>query len=223
MTQEELNFLMDEHDKWLHNRSQGRRLELHNVNLQGCNISKRWLIGSILENVNLSNSNCENVSFYGDNTNLKNVKFCGANLRKAEFSQSKIENIDFGDANLEEAVIDDIVIAKHLEFDNAKMDKVTFIKSSFDFASFKNTSLVNADFFRTYCYESSFENADLRKARFSYATIYDCDVKGAIIEGANFSDARDLPEEWKQAIGWYSEEQENIRRIKAYLKENPVR
>ncbi len=62
-----------------------------------------------------------------------------------------MDNVDFTGANLEEAKLMSFVLAKNITFDNAQMDKASFIKSSMDFVSFKNASLVNADFFRTYC------------------------------------------------------------------------
>ncbi len=222
MTQKELNILLDEHEKWLKNRSQGKQLMLKDINLRGFNISKRKLISSILENVDLSVSNCEDVTFYGD-TNLKNVKFCGANLKQAEFTDAILENVDFTNANLEMAEMMGFVIAKRLKFDNATMDKALLIKSHIRYSSFKETSLVGASFKGSDVWDCDFENANCTKADLTYANFVNVEAKGAKIEGADFTEAKDLPEEWKQLLGWYSEEQQNIRRIKAYLKENSIR
>lgn len=222
MTQEELNILIDKHEKWLDDRSQGKQLELNSLELKGFDISKRILINSILKNVDLSESSCEGVTFYGDSF-LSCVKFCGANLKKAEFTDCEMENVDFTGANLQEAKLMGFVTAKNIKFDNAEMNKSSFIKSSMDFVSFKNASLREADFRRSHINDSSFENADLTNADMSYALLIDCNGIGANIDGAKLFDARELPENWKQKIGWYSDEQENIRRIKQHLRENPAR
>ncbi len=221
MTQEELTHLLDEHDKWHLDRSKGRKLELKNLNLKGFFIGSRDLFQAVLENIDLSESDCKAVRMAY--TNLKNVNFSRANLKKADLNDCEMENVDFTGANLEEAEMMSFVIAKHLKFDDAKMNKASFIKSSMDFVSFKNALLREANFRRAHINDSSFENADCSNAEFTYATLKDCVVTGAIIEGADFSDVRHLPEEWKQAIGWHSAEQQNIRRIKEMLREEGLR
>lgn len=221
INQEELNHLLDEHEKWLNDRSKGKCFEISNANLQNLDLSARNLTNAVLNNVDFSNSNFEKTSFYGNDTILKNISFCRANLSFSEFTDAKLENVNFSDANLKEASLMSFFVAKNIKFDNANLYKAKFIKSSMDFVSFRNALLIEANFRRAHIDDSSFENADCSRTDFTFVSLYRCQVEGAIIEGANFEDARNLPEEWKQKIGWYSEEAELKRRIKRHLKENP--
>lgn len=222
MTQEELDNLLDEHDKW-HNdpsRLQGKQLELRNVNLKGFNIGKRDLFKAKLEAVDLSESYCAGVRLaYAE---MRHVKFCGANLNGSDLSEADMEDVDFSTAKMNEVQIHSLKNAERLVFDDAEMNKAFFVKSIVRDSSFKNARLTEADFKRAFIRNCSFERADIGAADFSHAYLVDVDGEEAKIDGANFSDARELPEQWKLAIGWYSEEQRNIRRIKEMLKEEGV-
>lgn len=218
---------------------EGSQLHLRNTDLSGLNISNtKYFVNLTLENVDLSNCNCENswlggemknVSFHKarlskaifSNAVLKNVDFTEVIAKEAEFDEAKMEDVDFSRANLEKADLMGLFFAKNIKFDNANLNQARFVKSSMDFVSFKNASLVETNFRRAYINHGNFENADCSKANFTFVSSDDWNVKGAIIEEANFEGARSLPEEWKQAIGWYSEEEELKRRIKRHLKENP--
>lgn len=215
MTQQELNNLLDEHEKWLDDRSRGSKLELRNVDLKGFRLKEKKLYLAVLENVNLDESDCERTSFSG--ADLNNVTFRGAILNQTDFSESKLHEVDFTDAEMYEVQIHSLINEKNLRFDNAKMDKAFFVKSALESASFKNASLREANFKRTYISHSSFENADLTKADLSYALLLNCNGTGAKIEDADFSDARELPEEWKTAINWHNEEEQLKRLIRQKL------
>ncbi|MBA4123995.1 MAG: pentapeptide repeat-containing protein [Acidobacteria bacterium] len=221
MTQEELDNLLNEHQKWLEDRSKGKKLELRNLNLKSFHLADRKLYLIVLENIDLSQSNCSKTSF--SSGHLRNIKFCGANLDNSDFSDVDMEDIDFSNSKMKEIQIHSLNNAERLTFDNAEMEKAFFVKSTVRNSSFKNALLKEANFKRAFIRNCSFENANVSGADFSYTYLVDVDVKGTKIDDAHFSDARELPEEWKQTIGWYSEEQQNIRRIKEMLREEGLR
>lgn len=215
MTQENLDILLNEHERWLEDRSQGKKLELCNVNLRGHRIGRRKLYLVNLEKVDLSESNCEGVSFSGGY--LRNVRFCGANLDFADLSDTDMEEVDFTNALINNSTLDDIKSAKNLLFNNAQMHKATFIKSYIRYSSFLNASLIETNFGKSEIWDCTFRHTDLRRAIFAYAVFFNCEVEGANIDEADFSDTKDLPEEWKIAINWYDEQEQLKRRIRHRL------
>ncbi len=220
MNKEELDYLISEHEKWFDNNSTGSRLILTDRILRRVNLSGRRLNDAILKNIDFSNSLFIGTKMY--RVKMENVVFAFSNLAESELNEAKMNNIDFSNACLEASQLADLKFAENINFNNANMKKISFIKSSLNNTNFENSSLIEADFLRANIYNSSFINADLRKANFSRVLIENCKIERANIEDADFSNASEfIPEEWKQKIGWYSEEEQLKKRVKAYLKDNP--
>lgn len=115
-----------------------KQLYLRDLDLSGLNFSGRDMMESSFENVDLTRTNFEE-SWLKDSM-LKDVNFANANLRGSTLDDSDIENVNFTGADLEEAELMGFVIAKNITFDNAKMDRASFVKSHIIHSSFKNAS-----------------------------------------------------------------------------------
>ncbi len=86
MSMEELNRILEEHEKWLRGEAGGKQADLSSISLQGADLS-----GHNLERIKLNSAD-----LYGAN-------FKGANLQGAELLAADLTNADLTNANLEKA------------------------------------------------------------------------------------------------------------------------
>lgn len=103
MTQEQLDIIIAEHEKWVDNHKTGSYADLHGADLTGLNLRGANLIGANLRGADLSEANLSLAELY-------TVDFRGANLRGADLSEADIRKAnlrgaDFRWANLTEADI----------------------------------------------------------------------------------------------------------------------
>lgn len=171
---------------------------IKDLDLSGLSLAGRNLSRVSLENLNLSEADLQETWFA--KSKISDVIFNKANLSNASFEEGILNNVSFLNSIMLDVEIHSLKISKNLVFDFALLDGASFVKSSIDFASFKNASLRKANLRRSEIYDSTFENADLREADFTYVVLKRCKTSGANIEGADFSDFREIPEEWKSQI-----------------------
>ena len=79
MTQEELNMILDKHEKWLNNEERGERAILYRDDLCGADLRE---------------------------ANLNRANLCGANLNRADLREANLCGADLGGANLHGADLD---------------------------------------------------------------------------------------------------------------------
>ena len=84
MTQEELNMILDKHEKWLNNEEGGEKANLCEADLCGANLHGANLCGANLNGANLHGAN-----------------LCGANLNGADLGGADLGGADLGGANLD--------------------------------------------------------------------------------------------------------------------------
>jgi uncharacterized protein YjbI with pentapeptide repeats len=191
MNHQHIYELAKEHEIWFKDNSQGSRLELRKISLQGIDFSGFKLLDAIFEDVDLTGSN-----FNGTNlkySRLHRVIFCEAQMNEAILSETDMNNVDFTNANLIGLQIDGINIASHLKFDGAVMNEAFFVKSLISDSTFKNTSLKSANFKRAHLDKCSLQSANLEGADFTRALLIDVDFRGCNVKNAVFEGTRMEP------------------------------
>ncbi len=171
---------------------------LRDLDLRGLSFAGRNLSQLKFENLDLSGANLRETWFA--RAEMKRINFHKADLCESSFENGVLENINFAEAMMQDTQIDGLIASKNLIFDNAQMSRAFFVKSGISDSSFKNAVLCEASFRRAHLKNCSMENADLREADFTYVYLIDVNIRGANTEGADFSDAKELPEEWKNKI-----------------------
>ena len=78
MTQEELNMILDKHEKWLNNGDGGKMAKLCGSDLSGATLIGANLCGADLSGANLSGANLRGANLRGANLNRADLH--GANL-----------------------------------------------------------------------------------------------------------------------------------------------
>ena len=154
LTQEEVDQICEEHEKWVKNPSQGKRADFSGKDLTGLNLSGRNLEiadfrGTYLEGANLSGSD------------LSNTKFEHAALRMAELSNTKCQWTDFRRAYLGLADLTNALLY---------------------FTNFEGATLRQATLTGIRCHQTSFLNADLRWANRRNADLTGADLTGTVWE-----------------------------------------
>lgn len=84
MTQEELQIILEKHEKWLNNVPGGECANLESANLKGVNLKGANLIYANLEGVNFADANLTCA-------NLEGVNFKGADLKRANLIGANID------------------------------------------------------------------------------------------------------------------------------------
>ena len=106
MTQDDLNKILELHEKWLNNDEDGVRADLRGANLSYSDLSGANLRGATLFRANLTKTNLKGVNLYGASlvgTNLSGATLVEANLRRANLVGADLEGADLSGANLEGA------------------------------------------------------------------------------------------------------------------------
>ena len=96
MKQSELNLVLEEHTKWLHHNSTGKRADLSSANLRYANLSKANLIDANLSKVDLRYANLSRANLRGANlidACLIDANLRGANLRGAVGNGREIKTL----------------------------------------------------------------------------------------------------------------------------------
>ena len=93
ITQEELNIILDNHNKYLNEEEGGERADLYKKDCSGLDFSSNnlrciYLDSCNLTNCNFSNCNLEYACLF--NTNLTKANFTNANLMGAELVNSNL-------------------------------------------------------------------------------------------------------------------------------------
>jgi uncharacterized protein YjbI with pentapeptide repeats len=93
---EQLQTILELHDKWLKGIEGGERANLWGANLSGASLSE-----ANLSEASLSEANLSEASLWG--ANLRGANLWGANLREANLSGANLSGASLSEANLSEA------------------------------------------------------------------------------------------------------------------------
>lgn len=104
MSMEELNRILEAHEKWLRGEAGGKQADLRSTSLQGADLSGRNLerinlIGADLYGANLAFTNLQGAKLFS--ADLTNADLTNANLEKAGLANATIQGANFKGANLQ--------------------------------------------------------------------------------------------------------------------------
>ncbi len=104
MSMEELNRILEAHEKWLRGEAGGRQADLRSTSLQGADLSERNLerinlIGADLYGANLAFTNLQGAKLFS--ADLTNADLTNANLEKAGLAYATVQGANFKGANLQ--------------------------------------------------------------------------------------------------------------------------
>ena len=104
MSMEELNRILEAHEKWLRGEAGGKQADLRSTSLQGADLSGRNLerinlIGADLYGANLAFTNLQGAKLFS--ADLTNADLTNANLEKAGLAYATVQGANFKGANLQ--------------------------------------------------------------------------------------------------------------------------
>jgi len=129
--------------------------------------------GARFTNRDFTNQDLAGIDFTG--ASLTDVAFRGANLRGANFSSTHLDAVDFVGADLRDALFDDCVADRAVNFSRSDLSNASFVRASLPGTWFVRAELQNA----------AFENADLASANFYSAALECVNFAGANLSGAD--------------------------------------
>ncbi len=104
MSMEELNRILEEHEKWLRGEAGGKQANLSSISLQGVDLSGRNLARIRLSSADLYGANFEGANLQGAklfSADLTNADLTNANLEKAGLAYATVQGANFKGANLQ--------------------------------------------------------------------------------------------------------------------------
>lgn len=178
LTQEELNVILDNHEKWVKSNR-----DIHKDDLL------RWIsVGTTEgERAKLYDYDLSGLDFSGRNLIL--ATFASCHLDKTDFSKSYLLFVDFGESQINQATFEEssldyaslnYVKAVGTNFDKANLRRIKGRQSIFNESTFRETYLSNSDFYGT-----QFKLTDFTRAVFDGAYIVYSDFTHACLEGTN--------------------------------------
>ena len=97
ISQEQLNAIVESHDKWLRNEKDGKRAYLRGANLRGANLRGADLRGADLRGANLQDAYLQDANL--QDANLQDADLRGANLRGAYLPNGIYQIVGCGSEN----------------------------------------------------------------------------------------------------------------------------
>ncbi len=104
MSMEELNRILEEHEKWLRGEAGGKQANLSSISLQGVDLSGRNLARIRLSSADLYGANFEDANLQGAqlfSADLTNADLTNASLEKAGLAYATVQGANFKGANLQ--------------------------------------------------------------------------------------------------------------------------
>ncbi len=99
ISQEELNEILEKHQKWLNDENGGERADLRNADLRGADLRSAELRGADLRDANLSGADLRSAE-------LRDANLSGADLSGADLSGADLSGADLRSAELKGADLD---------------------------------------------------------------------------------------------------------------------
>lgn len=107
-----------------------------------------------------------------------NTTFKYSDMTKTNLLKCNIEQCDFQNANLDQAV-----------FTHAKMKTVNLCECKLEETNFTESVIINCNFDKAYCRNISFKEAKIVDSSFTYATLNYADLSGGNLKGVIFDDS----------------------------------
>jgi len=103
MTKEELNRILDNHNKWLNNDPKGIRADLYGADLRSANLRSADLRSADLRSADLRIADLSGANLYGADlrsADLRSADLRSADLRSADLRGANLRGANFSGANL---------------------------------------------------------------------------------------------------------------------------
>jgi uncharacterized protein YjbI with pentapeptide repeats len=187
ISQEELLAILEKHKNLVTGGAgKEKRANFTDVDLEGLNLEKCYLKLAIFKNSCFKNANLTEANL--SSTELQNVDFSDACLKKAQFLDANLNEISFKNAKLQNTVFRGIIIKK-VDFEGADLRDADFENATLIECSFKSVDLGGANFEDAKLgganlNESNLEGANFKSANLSYAKIKNANLKDADLEDA---------------------------------------
>lgn len=191
ISQDQLDAMVDLHNRFLSGRLGGRRAVLDNVDLTGLSLKGKKLrqasfSACIMEGMDLSHADFQEAELYAcdlSHSNLYQTIFVRADLRGA-----RIENANLEGADLESADLRVGGVAKEGEY-SAHRNAVNFRGANLSGAKLAGSMASNADFSDAMLSGANMSRADLSNAMLEGANLSNADIHGTSLKGANIKSA----------------------------------
>ena len=154
-----LEKILEDHEKWLIDSREGKRLELKNVDLSYVNLR-----GANLRGANLSD------------TDLSSANLWDADLIGADLSNSDLRNTDLSDAYL-----------RNVRLNCANLSDANLGGADLRFTDLSSANLKNADLRFTNLNNVNFKGADLRGVDLRGANLRDADLRGTNLNKVSYN------------------------------------
>lgn len=166
MTQEIFDKMVESHELWLKNESEGHRADFTKANLTGIDMRNRNLTKAIFDGAVLTGANMSDSCFYYSSFINTNMNYCIC--KNSDFSSCKFILTSMAGANFYKSNLNDS------DFIQAFMEHTKFREANFAYASFyriviHNCSFPEANFFNASFSNTRFDNVDLFSSNFNKA------------------------------------------------------
>ena len=104
MTQEELNKILDKHEKWLNDEEGGERADLSGKDVQGLdfsfrNLKRAYMAGTNMEGADMIRANMIGAEMTG--ANMTRANMIGVNLTEADMTRANMTGTNMAGANID--------------------------------------------------------------------------------------------------------------------------
>lgn len=191
MNIDELNVILENHQKWLIGDG-GERADLAGMDLSGANLSRVHLPGSILFSANLSGVDLSGAILTG--ANLTGAILPEANLSGAILSGTNLSGAILTGADLHRAILAEANLY------GANLVYTNLAGADLSWTNLFGARLSSADLSGTDLYKSNLSGADLSGANLSGS-----DLRGANLSGANLPETKNIDTvKWDERTAFYN-------------------
>lgn len=191
----ELKTILEKHEKWLKNSSDGSKANLSGFNLQSIELCGTNLKGANLQDVDLSFSVLEDVNLC--DSDLSNSDIVNADWRGVLLRNSDLSNVDLRETSLLQGPfsqgahkdISRICDCSGANFSRADLSKTDFTKGILSKTDFTDAILKGANFCNATLIGANFINSNMENTDFSNAILIDSNVSGASLTNTNFNNS----------------------------------
>jgi uncharacterized protein YjbI with pentapeptide repeats len=195
ISQNELKTILENHEKWLKNSSDGTKANLSGFNLQNIELCGTNLKGATLQNVDLSFSDLVDVNL--SDADLSNSDIVNAEWRGVLLSNSDLSNVDLRETSLlqgpyTQGANEDLSMicnCSGVNFSKANLSKADLTKGIFSKANFTDAILTRSNFSNATIIGAKFINSKMENTDFSNALLIDSNVSGASLTNTNFNNS----------------------------------
>ena len=195
MTREELQDIINSHERWL-NGGDGKCADLRDADLSFTDLSDTNLSNAVLYGANLHSADLSNADLRHADlgfTDLSNAKLRGANLSNANLQRAKLNNIslsrvDMTNVNLRGAHLTTVNLSDanllNVDLSDAEMHGVDLRGADLRGANLDNANLNYVNLSRANLYYSNLSNADLSELVYNEGTAFyalQCPEEGSFI------------------------------------------